>query len=368
MTDQLLESAPVPLGEAAPGDDGSIPILIISPGWGSSGYYSPEVLKRAAPSFGAGTSVYRENTQMFWDHPKKSDVYDRPERSIRDLAGILTEAGHYEANGPKGPGIYARMRAFPEFAEALKSLAPHIGLSHYARGPWKEGEAEGRKGPIIEAITDVRSVDFVTLPGRGGAILEAFREAAGEAQIPEQKPEEPMTGEKPLTLESIRTEHPDIVEALRAEFENSATLKEAQEAQKKKLAEAEAALAEAKGEAARLKEAQTLIAARAFVEAKVAGAQIPDLTKARIVEALSRAPVLKDGAIDETAYAAAIEAAVKQEAEYLAKVLGAGKVVSMGGAPAGGATLEEAHKELIDAYVAGGMSKETAERLVQGMV
>lgn len=345
MTDekQMMESAPAPLLEATPGEDGSIPVLIITPGWGSSGYYSPEVLERAAPRYAAGT-------QMFWDHPTRSDEQERPERSLRDLAATLSEAGHWEANGPRGPGIYSRMKVFPQFAEAVKALAPNIGLSHYAWGPSKEGEAEGRRGPIIEDITGVRSVDFVTLPGRGGAILEAFREAAASAPEPnpEQKTEEPMT-EKTLTLESLRTEHPDLVEALRREVENSAAVKEAQAQQEKKLAEAEKALAEARAENARLKEAQTLVQAKAFVEAKVAPAQIPDLTKARIVEALAAAPVLKDGAIDEIAYAAAIEAAVKREAEYLAKVIGTGRVRGMGGDPAGGAaTLAESEKALAE--------------------
>lgn len=363
MTDekQLMESAPVPLGEAALSKDGSTPILIISPGWGSSGYYSPEVLERAAPRYAAGT-------QMFWDHPTRSDEQERPERSLRDLAATLSEAGHWEANGPRGPGIYSRMKVFPQFAEAVKALAPNIGLSHYARGPSKEGEAEGRRGPIIEDITGVRSVDFVTLPGRGGAILEAFREAAASAPEPnpEQKTEEPMI-EKPLTLESLRTEHPDPVEAPRREVENSAAVKEAQAQQEKKLAEAQKALEEAKAENARLKEVQLLVEAKTFVEAKVRDAKIPDLTKARIVESLGKSPAVKDGKLDEATYTAKIEAAVKAEAEYLAK-LGAGRVEGMGAGASGGQTktLEETDKELVAGFMRLGMSEAEAKAAVKG--
>ncbi len=146
-----------------------------------------------------------------------------------------------------------------------------------------------------------------------------------------------------LTLESLRKEHPEIIEALRKEIENDAAMKEAQAQLEKKLAETQKALEEAKAENARLKEAQLLVEARTFVEAKVRGAKIPDLTKARIVESLAKDPVVKDGKIDETAYAAKIEAAIKSEAEYLAK-LGVGKVSGMGAGAPTEKTLEEAEK------------------------
>ena len=59
------------------------------------------------------------------------------------------------------------------------SISPNIGISHYAAGESKQGEAEGRRGDIITRITSVRSVDFVTVAGRGGAILEAARQVVG---------------------------------------------------------------------------------------------------------------------------------------------------------------------------------------------
>ncbi len=146
-----------------------------------------------------------------------------------------------------------------------------------------------------------------------------------------------------LTLESLRKDHPEIIEAVRKEIENSAAMKEAQAQQEKKLKETETALEEAKAENARLKEALLLVEAKTFVEERVKDAKIPDLTKARIVESLGKSPVVKDGKLDEAAYTAAIEAAVKTEAEYLAK-LGAGKVSGMGAGAPTEMTLEEAEK------------------------
>ena len=356
----------VPLIEAKTDDKGTIPVKIIDPGWGSSGYYSREVLQQAV-----NDRVYAAGTQMFWNHPSKTDEKDRPERDLRDLAGVLTEDAQWQETGPKGPGIYARARVFSAYRDAVAEMGPYIGLSHYVWGESKPGEAEGKKGDIITRIVAARSVDFVTMPGRGGAIAEAFRAARPAVPTDDQKTEagKSMVGEKPekLTLESVRKEHPEIVEALRQEIENDSARKEAQAQQEKKLAETEKALEEAKAENARLKEAQLLIEARTFVEEKVKASTLPEISKTRVAEALAKDPVVKDGKIDETAYAAKIEATIKAEAEYLAN-LGAGKVSGMGaGAPAGQTkTLEETDKELVAGFMRLGMTEAEAKAAVKG--
>ena len=344
VTDSMKEFAAdvVPLIEAKTDDKGTIPIKIIDPGWGSSGYYSREVLQQAV-----NARVYAAGTQMFWNHPSKTDEKDRPERDLRDLAGVLTEDAWWDEHGPKGPGVYARAKVFSPYRDAVAEMGPYIGLSHYVWGESKTGEAEGKKGDIITRIVAARSVDFVTVPGRGGAIAEAFRAARPQVPTDEQKTAGDCSmGETTtprLTLESLRKEHPEIIEALWTEFENSAAMKEAQAQQEKKLAETEKALEEAKAENARLKEALLLVEARTFVEKKVKASTLPEISKTRVAEALAKDPVVKDGKIDETAYAAKIEAAIKSEAEYLAN-LGAGKVSGMGtGAPTE-KTLEEAEK------------------------
>ena len=357
----------VPLIEAKTDDKGTIPVKIIDPGWGSSGYYSREVLQQAV-----NARVYAAGLQMYWNHPSKTDEKDRPERDLRDLAGVLTEDARWDEHGPKGPGVYARAKVFAAYRDAVAEMGPYIGLSHYVWGESKPGEAEGKKGDIITRIVAARSVDFVTVPGRGGAIAEAFRAARPPEPTDEQKAAGvssmgETTSTPKLTLESIRKEHPEIIEALRTEFENDSARKEAQAQQKKKLAEAGKALEEAKAENARLKEAQLLVEARTFVEAKVKDAKIPDLTKARIVESLGKSPVVKDGKLDEAAYTAKIEAAVKAEAEYLAK-LGAGKIEGMGAGASGGQTktLEETDKELVAGFMRLGMSEAEAKAAVKG--
>jgi hypothetical protein len=170
-----------------------------------------------------------------------------------------------------------------------------------------------------------------------------------------------------LTLESLRKDHPEIIEAVRKEIENSAAMKEAQAQQEKALKEAQTALEAAQAENARLKEALLLVEAKTFVEERVKDAKIPDLTKARIIESLGKSPVVKDGKLDESAYTAAIEAAVKAEAEYLAK-LGAGRVEGMGAGASGGQTktLEETDKELVAGFMKLGMTEAEAKAAVKG--
>ena len=162
----------IPLKEGAVGQDGTAYLKLISPGWGSSGYYSKEMLARD------GAKAFPNGTKNFWDHATDTEESERPEGSLRNLASVLTEDAHYEAAGPAGPGLYARAKVFEEFRQPVDDLAKHIGMSIRAQGKAKEGEAEGRKGPLIQELSRGLSVDYVTTPGAGGQILQLF-EAAG---------------------------------------------------------------------------------------------------------------------------------------------------------------------------------------------
>jgi len=130
----------VPLIEAKTDDKGTIPIKIIDPGWGSSGYYSREVLQAAANS-----RVYYAGTQMFWNHPSKSDEKERRTRPPPTLAGVLTEDARWDEHGPKGPGVYARAKVFSAYREHVAEMGPYIGLSHYVWGESKPARRRGRR-------------------------------------------------------------------------------------------------------------------------------------------------------------------------------------------------------------------------------
>jgi len=355
----IIEEAAVPLLEVKPRADGAIPCAIITEGWGTSGYYSADVLKEAAP-------LYKRGTHNFWNHQTRAEARERPERDLRDLASVLVEDAHYDAHGPRGPGLYAAYKPFSHFAPAIKEMAPHIGMSHVAVGVAEAGEAGGRSGTVIKSISEVYSVDFVTIPGRGGSpILEAFAEVGRLASMQDDIHGDTMA--ETITIEEVR-KHPEILEAIRKDVLESAAMQEAQAQQEKKLKESEARAEALMQENARLKEAQILTETAALVASKVKEAKVPEITKARIIEALAKAPVIKDGRLDVEATTAKIEEAIKAEADYLAKVTGGGKIAGMGGkAPeSGGVTVAEAETRLVEEFMSFGLSEAQAKAAAKG--
>ena len=311
----------VPLLERAVASDGTAEMRLIAPGWGSSGYYPAVVLERDGPQ------VFRAGVKNFWNHASPTEDAERPEGDLNALAGELVSDAQWIPNHPSGPGLYARAKVFTPYLESVNELAPHIGVSIRAMGRATQGEAEGRKGPIIQALTAARSVDYVTEPGANGRIMQMFEAA-----------------------------RPRIAVA-------SKLIQEADTVDVKELQEANARLEQ---ENARLKEAALLNSARAFVVGKLADAQIPDMARARLTETLAVKPPVKDGALDEAAYAAAIESAVKAEQEYLATVAGTGKVQGMGaGQPAQPAS-DDAHKRMIEGFRKLGLSEQSAQIAANG--
>lgn len=137
---------------------GRVRVRVIAPGQGSSGYYSPEMLKRDGPR------IFVPGVQSFLDHPTASEGYERPERSLRDLAGRLSTAAVWEDRGPLGPGLYADVDLFSHAASLIASVGPYIGVSIRA-----EGEID--RAGCVTALTAAHSVDFVTRAGAGGAIV-----------------------------------------------------------------------------------------------------------------------------------------------------------------------------------------------------
>jgi len=177
MTQQELTSSASPLSESAFRPDGTFPVRIISEGWGSSGFYSKKVLSEAA-------GLYKKGTKMFLNHPTRTEMKERPERDVTHVAAyFVKESAWWDDNGVYGPGLYQEAKALPNYAEWLKEAAPVLGVSHYVLGRVKQGESGGRTGPIVESIDQVQSVDFVTIPGRGGSIGAMYESWKGlEAQ------------------------------------------------------------------------------------------------------------------------------------------------------------------------------------------
>ncbi|WP_326642886.1 hypothetical protein OG884_05805 [Streptosporangium sp. NBC_01755] len=171
----------VPLAEAAGGETPKRrrfrARLIAGDVQGSCGYYPAGMLRQHA-------AVFREGLPVYLDHPGVTEAYERPERSVRDLAGRLATPATYQ-----GDGLYADVEVYPHWAPVIEAMADDIGMSIRATGTVEASTQQGIRGPIVTSLTEATSVDFVTTPGAGGrivALLESAR-AAGNLAPPFKK-------------------------------------------------------------------------------------------------------------------------------------------------------------------------------------
>lgn len=155
--------------EASSLGDGKYRIRIIVPGQGSSGIYTAENLAASAPLFKAGT-------EMFIDHPTETEEWERPERSIRDYAGVFLEDASVGEDG----ALYTVCKVFSGVNELIKDKWEHIGVSINA---WCADPIS--ENGIVPPIAGVRSVDFVTTPGAGGAIVDLLESNRNDNYVKE---------------------------------------------------------------------------------------------------------------------------------------------------------------------------------------
>lgn len=337
-------------------------IKAIQPGWGSSGYYSKDLLETSAKAF--------EGVHMYWDHPTSSEAYERPERSLRDLAAVLNNVS-YQEDGQDGPGIYGVADVFEHYVQPLKEMAEYIGVSIRATGIGRPGEVDGREGTVVEGIDQILSVDFVTKPGAGGKVLKAFREAAEsnsikdnddkalliEGQVTEliEKRKEEEAMELKEALEEIKSKDKVISEQEKTIESKDAALQEAV----KEKADLEKQLKESQDAFARLQEATLISQAKAIINDAVDATELIEATKVRIKESLEGFVPVKDGALDEPALTAKIQEAIKVETDYLKQFASVG-VTGMGRA------LGAKQQSLEEAFAGLGLSESAIKIAANG--
>ncbi len=276
------ELVELPLSEARAVRNGSTFLKIIQSGQGSSGYYPKEVLRRDGPK------VFKSGLQMFWDHPTAQEETDRPEGSLRNLAGVLSEDAKWMDNGPAGAGLYAEAKILKGFEDSVNELAPHIGVSIRAAGMGRKGQVAGKPTKIIEELTSAASVDFVTRPGAGGQVLQLFEAARSRHTIEEEK----------------RMDAPDKVQSdLREAQAERDRLKIDNDRLRESLLRHEAA-----SKAAGYLSTDDRLSARA---------------KQRVIQIATVEIPQKDGKIDEPAFKEAVKHVADEEAAYLTEAAGA---------------------------------------------
>lgn len=138
---------------------------IITAGKSKNGrYYSEAVLQKAASLF--------ENVKTYANHPSRAEAKDRPERSILDITGYLSDVG-YEEGVLKGTRHFigdAGEKVWKIVEQVVSGGAPSslIGASINAIGKGVKGKVENDDVLIVESIDAVNSVDDVTSPAAGG--------------------------------------------------------------------------------------------------------------------------------------------------------------------------------------------------------
>ena len=194
--------------EASSLGDGKYRIRIIVPGQGSSGIYTAENLAESAPLFKAGT-------EMFIDHPTETEEWERPERSIRDYAGVFLEDATVGEDG----ALYTVCKVFSGVNELIKDKWEHIGVSINA---WCADPIS--ENGIVPPIAGVRSVDFVTTPGAGGAIVDLLESNRNDNYVKEAG----MDKEIESKFDELKGEIASAIEALGSKLEAAmATIQEA---------------------------------------------------------------------------------------------------------------------------------------------
>jgi hypothetical protein len=197
MPKQLQETAAISEKSAAAAKStGRMLVEFITPGWGSSGYYSPQVLEQAAKDV-----VIPKGTHMYADHPTQEEDASRPVRSVKDLMAVVNEDARVSESG----SLVGEVQVVPAWKDLVETVREHIGVS--IRGSATdivEGEAEGRKGGIIEGlVAPVLSVDFVTRAGRGGKVLSVLESAAANHRALDRGVEEATVNDTREALQTV---------------------------------------------------------------------------------------------------------------------------------------------------------------------
>ncbi len=200
-------------------------VKLIRPGWGNlkdNHYYPPEVLRRDARVF-EGKKMYTT------DHVQG-------EKSERTEVSVIEAIEGFEDDGSP----IARVKVFdPGFAEKVRNRAKAgvlymLECSVLGAGTAKPFTLDGRKGKIIESITDAESVDWVTRAGAGGhalEIAEAQKTNQEGANMADEKENVEVTQTEQVQLEIapvVEAEQPAPAEPTRLSEVEVSTLLEAE--------------------------------------------------------------------------------------------------------------------------------------------
>jgi len=190
--------------EARIDDQGNLSGVIVVEGESANrNYYTKEALE-------SGIEIFR-GKPIYADHPTRTEEADRPERSVRDLVGRLSDnpTDFWVAEIAEGPlagrhALFYKNAKLSESADWLVTLireciAGDQSINATGRGDW----ASDGIVFTVEAFADATSLDFVTQAAAGG------RGQLQESQRAPQQSIEDIFSE--LTFAQLVEARPDIV-------------------------------------------------------------------------------------------------------------------------------------------------------------
>lgn len=160
---------------------GRLLVKVISAGWSLNNvFYGADVLREAART----KRWAAKTTHAYIDHATDVEEQDHPSGSLRNLAGALTTDAWWDEDQQ---ALMAEVEVFPQWKEQIAAMAPYIGMSIRAWVTGEDGTAENRDGFIVHSIAQGRSVDFVTVPAAGGAIVSVLESLRATAEAPAEE-------------------------------------------------------------------------------------------------------------------------------------------------------------------------------------
>lgn len=264
-------------------DDGAgrYRIRIIAPGRGSTGMYTAPNLAESAPLFVPGT-------HMFFDHQTMTEDWERPERSVRDLAGVFESGAEIMPDG----SLEADIKVYPSVNGIIRERWTDIGVSING---WSAQEI-GPDG-VVPPLAGIQSVDFVTRAGAKGAVLEVLESDGRWHVMNSSAPTKSTTEFEHQEEQAVKPEEivkavsEAVAAAMPAAIKEAAALLAAD--QEKKVAESKKVEAPA---------VDPYEAAAKIVEAE----DLPKEARARVMEAVKRGAGVDDAIEAERAYIKAI--------------------------------------------------------------
>ncbi len=187
----------------------TVEIDLIREGFGNprdGHYYGRELLESHAGSF-TGAKMYINHLDK--ETERKLAGLPRP---VEHVGGRILEAWA-DTNEAGERVIRGKAKIAQKWLWDLIECDPDLlGVSINARGSSRQGMIEGREAKIVEAISHVGSVDFVTEAGAGGKIRQLVEAQIAEEVAEEEAPEETTPEPEAEASEETQDDGDDEIE------------------------------------------------------------------------------------------------------------------------------------------------------------